>query len=247
MPESLTPEERLIVAADYKPKEHGGIDGVRGKVLDLAVALEEMGVVIKVNSILRAVGYSLITELHDMGLKVFADLKLVEIPNTVETDGQMLAEVKPELVTVMCNADIEAMSRLKREIGNESRVLGVTVLTSLDFERCQEIYGCTPEEGVRLFARIALYAGLKGLVLSPKEIEVAKEVVPDFDLITPGIRPLWAVVEGDDQARVMTPGKAILAGSSRLVVGRPITQAKNPREAVQRTIDEIANALAGGE
>lgn len=238
--------ERLIVAADYDPRREGGIKGVYNRVLGLSSALEGLGVIIKVNSILRASGYQLIFDLHNMGLRVMADLKLIDIPNTMEMDGAMLAECKPELVTVMCCAGIEGMSQVQKTVGVGTEVLGVTVLTSLDEEECQAIFTCSTKAGVLRFARMAQLAGVGGLVSSPQEAEMLaarKELVLAAN--TPGIRPEWSLVAGDDQRRVMTPGRAIQAGVRRIVVGRPITQAEKPREAVQRTLDEIQAALAG--
>lgn len=237
--------ERLIVAADYDPRKEGGIKGVYGKVIGLGSALEGLGIIIKVNSILRARGYGLIGDLHDLGLKVMADLKLIDIPNTMEMDGAMLAEFKPELVTVMCCAGIEGMRQVQETVGVETEVLGVTVLTSLDEEECQAIFTCSTKAGVLRFARMAQLAGVGGLVSSPQEAEMLaarKELILAAN--TPGIRPEWSLVAGDDQRRVMTPGKAIQAGVRRIVVGRPITQADNPRDAVKRTLEEIQVALA---
>ncbi|HUW72186.1 MAG TPA: orotidine-5'-phosphate decarboxylase [Candidatus Humimicrobiaceae bacterium] len=239
--------ERLIVAADYDPRKFGGINGVREEVLRLADALEGLGIIIKVNSILRACGYGLIRELHDLGLRVFADLKLVDIPNTMEMDGAMLAEVKPELLTVMCCAGIDGMASVQKVVGGDTEVLGVSVLTSLDEEECQTIFTCSTKAGVLRFARMAQLAGLGGLILSSQEAEMLskkKELV--LSLNTPGIRPGWSLVAGDDQKRVMTPGKAIEAGARRIVIGRLITQTDNPREAVSKTLREIEEALSKG-
>lgn len=248
---------RLIVAADFDPRSCGGVREVRDRVMMLARDLQGLPVIIKVNSILRAVGYDLIDELREMGLGVFADLKLNDIPETMELDAACLAEYKPALLTVMCSAGVEGMTRVRGVLGNYTEVLGVTVLTSIDEANCQRIYRCTPEVGVSNLSVLAVDAVLAGLILSPKELGVVIERLElgqriDFTLNTPGIRPSWAVVSGDDQKRVATPRDAILAGADRIVVGRPITGAKpntnglpqNPREAAQRTLDEIEQALA---
>ncbi len=240
----LTVEERLIVAADLDPREFGGIKGARSQVIKLGKSLSGLGVVIKVNSILRAVGYSLIKDLQDLGLKVFADLKLVDIPKTMEYDSLFLSENPPDFLTVMCNSGVAGMSKVQKALNGKTDILGVTVLTSLDEEESQAIFTCSAKAGVVRFARMAQLAGLPGLILSPKEIEVIKkrkELV--LTLNTPGIRPEWALVKGDDQSRVLTPKKAIVNGVTRIVVGRPITQAKDPYQAVNRTLDEIREAL----
>lgn len=246
-------EERLIVAADYSPKEYGGIQGVKKKVLDLAIDLKGLGVYVKVNSILRAIGYDLIPILHDLGLKVFADLKLIDIPKTMKIDGEMLSRVQPELLTVMCCAGVDGMRDVQETLKGITEVLGVTVLTSLDEKKCKEIFACSPKAGVLKFAHMAQSAGLGGLILSPKEVEIIKsDSKLTLSINTPGIRPEWAIVKGDDQARVVTPKKAIESGADRIVVGRPITQAgpnnkglpQSPREAVERTLEEIRQGLS---
>jgi len=240
---SLKLEERLIVAADFSPRKCGGISGVEHSVMELANELAGTGVYIKVNSVLRAVGYKLTTSLHDLGLKVVADLKLIDIPATMEIDGEMLAEVRPEIVTCMCNAGVDGLHRLQRTLPN-TEVLGVTVLTSLNEEECQAIFTCSTKAGVLRFGRMAQLAGLSGLILSPKEIEVVRNRFElSLSLNTPGIRPEWSLVEGDDQSRVLTPRQAIMNGAKRIVIGRPITQAGSPKDAVKRTLEEIESGL----
>lgn len=244
MTRQLKPEDRLIVAADFDPRKEDGIDKVHAKVLALGEQLAGLGVYIKVNSVLRATGYSLIRELQAMGLRVFADLKLIDIPNTMEADAAMLAEVKPGIVTVMCSAGIDGMRKVQQILGSTTEVLGVSILTSMNDEDCDLVFSCSTEIGVLRLAHLAQEAGLPGLILSPKEAElVKKDVELLLGLNTPGIRPKWSLVKGDDQKRVLTPVKAILAGADRLVIGRPITQAKDPRNAVKRTLDEIAAAI----
>ena len=244
MAEELKVEERLIVAADYKPSEWGGACGAEKKVMELADTLAGTGVFIKVNSILRYLGYDLITRLHDAGLKVFADLKLIDIPNTMKTDGEFLQEVKPEILTVMTCAGIDGMNAAQKVIGDICEVLGVTILTSLNEEECQGIFTCSTRAGVLRFSRMAQLAGLGGLILSPKELDIlTNRFELTLSLNTPGIRPEWSLVKGDDQSRVLTPLKAIQNGAQRIVLGRPITGADNPRDAVLRTLEEISTGL----
>ncbi|MCX6740602.1 MAG: orotidine-5'-phosphate decarboxylase [Candidatus Parcubacteria bacterium] len=246
MKEIANVNERLIVAADFELEGNDvqAAINVRQKVLQLADALHGTGVIIKVNSILRAGGYSLVEELHERGLKVMADLKLVDIPQTMKIDGQLLACYKPEIVTVMANAGIDGLSALVKAMP-ATQVLAVTVLTSLDEEECQQIYCCSTKAGVLRFARMAQAAGCAGLVLSPKEVDVIRKrpALNALSLNTPGIRPTFGVVKGDDQKRTDTPEAAFLAGVDRIVVGRPITQAENPQVAVQLILEEIKVAL----
>lgn len=249
----LKVEERLIVATDYSPMECGGISGVEKSVLALAENLKGTGVYIKINSVLRAIGYSLIVKLHNLGLGVFADLKLIDIPKTMEVDAEMLVGFKPDILTVMCCAGIKGMNVVQKILGDITEILGVTILTSLDMTECEGIFICSPEAGVVRFARMAQSAGLGGLILSPKEVGIvkAKDDLVELSLNTPGIRPVWSFVEGDDQSRVTTPKQAIKNGADRIVVGRPITKARpnsngfpqNPREAVKRTLEEIREGL----
>lgn len=240
----LTPSERLIVAADFKPIASNGKDWVKAQVLALADSLEGTGVYLKVNSGLRACGYDLIGEIQSRGLRVFADLKLIDIGETLSTDGVLIREAKPELLTTMCVAGLTAMQALKAELPG-TEVLGVTVLTSLNDADTQAMFTCSTEEAVMRFAQVASDAKIDGLISSPREAEVLRAkfgIV--LSLNTPAIRPTWAIVPGDDQnpERVMTPAKAIKAGADRIVVGRPIVQAEKPYDAVMRTIEEIASA-----
>lgn len=244
----LKPAERLIVAVDFKPeleKRHGR-DYVRGQVLTLASRLEGTGVCIKLNSVLRACGYELIDRLrHQFGLKVFADLKLVDISETLSLDGKFLQEFRPDIVTAFSGAGIQALKALKAELP-DTEVLGITALTSLNDADTKVMFSCNVEQAVMRFAEVALVAGLDGVIASPKEAYMLRAKFGDaLSINTPAIRPLWAVIKGDDQNpdRVMTPEKAIKAGANRIVVGRPIVQDANPYDAAMRTIDEIAKAM----
>lgn len=249
MPKFLIPAERLIVAADFKSRpdmSSGGPAYVESQVISLAKDLQGTGVCLKVNSALRACGYGLIERIHNYGLRVFADLKLYDIPETLKTDGALLREFKPELLTTVCSAGVKALSALKEELP-ETEVLGVTVLTSLTNDDTQAMFTCLTMGAVLRFALVAASAKLDGLISSPMEVEMLRaKFGQSLSINTPGIRPVWAIVKGkDDQNpdRIMTPAKAILAGADRIVVGRPITQAKDRQEAVLRTIEEIASAV----
>ncbi len=255
MQKILTPAERLIVAADFKPKDtrpyvptNGQKDHwrneVKSQVLALADSLKGTGVYLKVNSALRACGYDLIGEIQSRGLRVFADLKLIDISETLSTDGALIREAKPELLTTMCVAGLTAMQALKAELP-DTEVLGVTVLTSLKDADTQAMFTCSTEEAVMRFAQVAADAKIDGLISSPKEAEVLRaKFGVILSLNTPAIRPTWAIVPGDDQnpERIMTPAKAIKAGADRVVVGRPIVKAEKPYDAVMRTIEEITKA-----
>ena len=244
MQKILTPAERLIVAADFKPIAPNGREWVKAQVLALADSLKGTGVYLKVNSALRACGYDLIGEIQSRGLRVFADLKLYDIGETLSTDGVLLREFKPELLTTVCVAGVTAMHTLKAELP-DTEVLGVTVLTSLKEADTKEMFHATVEASVMKFALLAETAGVDGLICAPTDIAFIQSVVKrQMTFNTPAIRPTWAIVPGDDQNpdRIMTPAKAIKAGASRLVVGRPIVKAEKPYDAVMRTIEEITAA-----
>lgn len=243
-----TPAERLIVAADFKPhhiatKYGEDAASVRVSVLALARRLKGTGVYLKVNSALRAYGYELIKEIRSYDLKVFADLKLFDIKETLETDGECLKKWRPELLTVARVAGVTGMQALNAALPY-TEVLGVTVLTSLGDTDTREMFACSTDEAVMRLAGVAIEAGIGGIVLAPREAERLRTEFEThmLSINTPGIRPSWAIVQNDDQnpERVMTPAKAIKAGADRIIVGRPITGAADPYDAAMRTIEEIA-------
>lgn len=248
MQKILTPPERLIVAADFRPRPvmGNGAADVRSQALTLAQSLKGTGVYLKVNSALRACGYDLIGAIRSYGLRVFADLKLFDIGETLSTDGVLLREAKPEFLTVVCAAGVTALRALKAELP-DTEVLGVTVLTSLWDADAWAMFTCSVKEAVMRLAQVAADAKIDGLISSPREAEMLRaRFGATLSLNTPGIRPTWAIVQGDDQnpERIMTPAKAIRAGADRIIVGRPITQAKKPYDAVMRTLEEIASTTA---
>lgn len=177
------------------------------------------------------------------GADVFLDLKLFDIPNTVAGAVRSLLPLEPKLLTVhasggakMIAAAAEAAAQAKEK---RPKILAVTVLTSFDDPGLAEtgVAGNTAQQVLRL-ARLALAAGADGLVCSPHEIaQLREEFGAKPLLVVPGIRPAGA--ELGDQARVMTPEKAVAAGADYIVVGRPITGAPNPAEAAAAIADAI--------
>jgi orotidine-5'-phosphate decarboxylase len=172
---------------------------------------------------------------------VFLDMKLLDIPNTVEMAVANIAGLGFDYLTVH-GTDRKTLDAAVKGRGNAGlKLLAVTVLTSLDQEdlREQGIDGRSPADLVVHRARLAKAAGFDGVIASGQEAaHVRAAVGPDFLIVTPGIR--FAEGPEGDQARVMTPAKAIAAGASHLVVGRPITRAADPAAAAQAVIDEIA-------
>ncbi len=192
-----------------------------------------------------AFGPDLVREVAGNGTRVFFDIKLHDIPNTVRHAAANCAATGAAMFNVHASGG-RAMLRAAIEgaaDGSPSeppKVLAVTVLTSLDQEALAELgLDQPPDELVRRWALLAREVGLDGVVASAHEAPaIRRECGPDFLIVTPGIRPMWSVA--GDQRRVMTPSDAHRAGADILVVGRPITGADSPEEAVARILDEIS-------
>ncbi|MEA2701998.1 MAG: orotidine-5-phosphate decarboxylase [Candidatus Parcubacteria bacterium] len=241
---ALEPAQRLIVAADFRPEGPDGVAVAYRQVLALADCLGRTGVTFKVNAPLRAFGYGVIGELRERGLRVFADLKLCDIRETLETDAIFLREAGPDLLTVMCGSGVKGMAALKALLP-DTEVLGVTVLTGLEDRDVTRMYRRElTEQAVAEFAEMAKEAGVDGLIASGAEAAMLRQLVGNAMTInTPAIRPIWALDPGDqNRNRIMTPAQAIAAGADRIVVGRPIVHAKDPYDAAMRTIEEISKA-----
>lgn len=244
--ESLSPSERLVVAVDFEPNLRKGQGRIwaRAQALKLAGELYGLPVTLKMNSLLRTAGYDLIDRIHRLGFKFFADLKLIETKKTIAIDGGFLRESSPEVVTAMCSAGIAALIELKATYP-AAQVVGVTVPTSMTELDTKQIYDCEVTEAVRRLAVVAKHARLAGVVCAPAEVKMVRQICgADTDIYAAGIRLEGETVQGDDQnlLRVSTPYEAIRAGADYIIVGRPITQAKNPRSVVERIVGEIARA-----
>jgi len=193
---------------------------------------------------LTAFGPDLVREVAGLGTRVFFDIKLHDIPNTVRHAAANCAATGAAMFNVHASGG-RAMLRAALEgaaDGSPSvppKVLAVTVLTSLDQEALTELgLEHAPDELVLRWALLAREVGLDGVVASAHEAQtIRRECGPDFLIVTPGIRPMWSVT--GDQRRVMTPADAYRAGADILVIGRPITGADSPEEAAARILDEI--------
>ena len=198
-----------------------------------------------------AAGPAVVRELTDRGDRVFLDLKFHDIPNTVAgavqsavATGAWMVNVHASGGTAMMVAAAEAARTSAEALGRpRPLVIGVTVLTSMTDAMLAEVgVARTVIDHVVHLARLAEAAGLDGVVASPQETRAIRDACgPDFQIVTPGIRPLRqgsgqaADQQGkDDQARTLTPAEAMAAGATYLVIGRPITGAPNPREAAER-------------
>jgi orotidine-5'-phosphate decarboxylase len=183
------------------------------------------------------------------GAGIFLDLKLHDIPATVQRAFMAASRHGPEFVSVHCDEGAGVLKEVAEGNPGRTRILAITVLTSLNQEKLkslgyEERYALDISSLVLLRARMAREAGCHGVVCSGLEVGmIRKEMGPDFIAVTPGIRPAWTVVEGDDQQRIVTPADAVRSGSDYVVIGRPIRDAKDPAEAAARVAEEIASAL----
>jgi orotidine-5'-phosphate decarboxylase len=176
---------------------------------------------------------------------IFLDLKLHDIPATVERAMRSVAELGVDLATVHCGESPAMLEAAVAGGGGRVRVLGVTVLTSVSGEALRESgFSVGVSELVNRRAGMARAAGMDGVVCSGLEVEGIKELCgKDFLCVTPGIRPSAGVVGGDDQARVCTPGGAVKSGADYIVIGRPIRDAASPEAAARSIAGEIADVL----
>lgn len=173
-----------------------------------------------------------VREMADIGLPIFLDLKLHDIPNTVAKAIQALRPLEPAILTVHAAGGRAMMEDAKAAAPEGTRVVAVTMLTSLDGEDMASI-GLKPDphEQVLRLADLARAAGIDGIVCSGEEVKAAHKAWPQGFFVVPGVRP--ANGHAGDQKRVVTPRQAIDDGASILVVGRPITQAEDPDMAAR--------------
>ena len=227
---------RLIVALD--------VPSLR-QAADLARRLAPHVAAVKIGSqLFTAEGPGAVHAVHDLGLRVFLDLKFHDIPHTVAGAVASARSLRVWMLNVHCSGGAVMMAEAAKAAAagaasGRPLVLGVTVLTSLDEAGLRAILGTTGtlREQVRHLARESRAAGLDGVVASPHEIADIREACgADFLIVTPGVRP--AEADRGDQRRVMTPGEAVRAGADYVVVGRPVLSAADPAEAARRIAAE---------
>ena len=228
---------KLILALDLPDRESALkiLDGLRGKLEWVKIGLQ----------MYLKYGADFVREVSGMGFKIFLDLKLFDIPNTVASAVESVSALPVSMLTIHASGGREMMRRAVEsaaERNPELLILGVTVITSFDADSLAETgVELEPEWQVEKLAKLAVDSGLKGLVCSPLEIEGLRSILPeDTVLVTPGIRPSGS--SADEQKRIMTPADAARTGSDFIVVGRPILKAENPAFAVSKILEEIANA-----
>ena len=231
MRQTLPARDRLIVALDLP-----SVAEARALVAKLGVSVTFYKIGME---LVYAGGLGLAGELAGAGKQVFVDLKLHDIPNTVERATAQIARLGATFLTVHGYPQTMAAARAGAA-GSALKLLAVTVLTSSDdADLAAAGYALSARDLVARRAAQARDAGLDGIILSPREASAMRGLLgPDMLLVTPGVRPAGA--EADDQKRVMTPGQAIAAGADYLVVGRPVVQAVDPAGAAEAVVAEIA-------
>jgi orotidine-5'-phosphate decarboxylase len=230
-PRSLTARERLIVALDV-PKAAAA----RALVLRLGKA----AVTYKVGlQLFTAEGPDIVRELVGSGHKVFLDLKLHDIPNTVRHAVRSAAALGASMLTVHAAGGSEMLRAAVEAAEGGMAILGVTVLTNFTE---QDLHDSGVERDINdqvlRLASLAHKSGCAGVVASARETAVVRKAFPQgFTIVNPGIRPHGA--DKDDQQRVATPAAAIVSGATYIVVGRPITLAEDPAKAADNIVQEM--------
>jgi orotidine-5'-phosphate decarboxylase len=231
--------DKLIVALDFDTKD---------RALNLAEALRHDVKIFKVGfELFSSCGPSIIGDIKKMGCNIFLDLKFHDIPNTVSKAAVAITSLGAFMFNVHALGGYEMMARTAEKVRKDAekldiappRILAVTILTSMDENALKKVgINDTIGTAVLRLARLAKDAGLDGVVASALEIKaIRRELGNEFLIVTPGVRPVWAAA--GDQKRVATPKEAIEAGASFIVVGRPITDAPDPREAAKKILEEI--------
>jgi orotidine-5'-phosphate decarboxylase len=188
-------------------------------------------------------GPAVVEALQAKGFEVFLDLKFHDIPNTTAMAVKAAAEMGVWMVNVHCSGGLRMMAACREELdklaGAKPLLIGVTVLTSMEQSDLAGIgLDVAPQEQVLRLAALAAEARLDGLVCSAQEAPALKIAQPSLQLVTPGIRPAGSAA--DDQKRILTPAKAMAAGSDFLVIGRPISQAADPGKALADIVAELS-------
>lgn len=234
--------DRLITALDYPT-----FDQAKALVEELgdAVTFYKVGM-----ELFYGAGPDIIRYLKEKDKKVFLDLKLQDIPNTVAHSLTVLTRLGADIMNVhavggpkMMAEGVKAVREAAKELGKPApKLIAVTVLTSMDEAQWKPLNYAKPiGEEVLDLAALTKESGLDGVVASPREAAgIRQRCGKDFLIVTPGVRPAWAAT--NDQSRIATPAAAIANGSTHLVVGRPITKAENKQEAVRKILDEMEGA-----
>jgi orotidine-5'-phosphate decarboxylase len=232
-PAKIAPRDRLIVALDLPSVE--AAEAMIGRLGD-AVTFYKIGY-----QLAYAGGLPLVQKLAGSGKKVFLDLKMHDIGNTIARGVESVAKLGATFLTV--HAYPQTMKAAVEARGSSLKILAVTVLTSYDDADLHAAgYRLNVSDLVEARAQQAQVLGVDGIVCSPEEAAHLRKVVGhQINLVTPGIRPAGSAT--GDQKRIMTPGRAIAAGADYLVVGRPIVEAADPKAAAEAVQAEITQSL----
>jgi len=229
----MTTEEKIILSTDEFNKQ---------ELLDFVKKFGSKFSCIKIHNLYDQFGPGIISELKDAGAKrVWVDAKLHDIPNTVKLRAKAIASSGADILTVHASGGIEMMQAAKEGFGN-GKIYAVTALTSLTNQNIKAIYNAQDaKEMVLRLAPLVRQSGVDGLVCSPLEIEMlrANPDLKNLEIVVPGIRSQG--VSANDQQRFDTPVNALKAGANFLVIGRQITQAKDPGQAIADLENEISN------
>ncbi len=230
-------EKRIIVALDFNSSK---------LALDMADSLDPDSCRLKIGKeLFTACGPELVKQVQDRGFDVFLDLKFHDIPNTVAKAVSVAGQLGVWMLNVHASGGQSMMQAAREALAEfgkgRPKLIAVTVLTSLAQADLSQIgIDCSPQEQVNKLANLARDSGLDGVVCSAAETRLLRAQLPnDFCLVTPGIRR--AEDASGDQKRILGPAEAISSGSDYLVVGRPITQASSPNDALK----EFNLAIAG--
>lgn len=229
----MIPANQIYIALDIQNETDA---------INLLEQIKGLDVGIKIGmEVYYSLGPNFIFKVKEQGFKIFLDLKLHDIPNTVYSALKVLSKLPVDIINVHAAGGLEMMQKASEAISESASkplLIAVTQLTSTSEEQMkkEQLISESLEASVLHYASLAKQAGLDGVVCSPKEIELIKKALgKEFKTVTPGIRPLGS--ELNDQKRTMTPLEAINAGGDFLVIGRPITAAKDPREALLKIIE----------
>lgn len=230
----MTCHTPIVVALDFPGSE---------AALALAERLDPTDCRLKVGKeLFTRSGPAIVESLQGRGFEVFLDLKFHDIPNTTAMAVKAAAELGVWMVNVHCSGGLRMMQACRETLdkasGPKPLLIGVTVLTSMEQGDLAGIgLDVAPAEQVLRLAALAERAGLDGLVCSAQEAGALKQAHPRLQLVTPGIRPAGSAE--DDQRRILTPAQALGAGSDYLVIGRPISQAADPAQALRDILAQL--------
>ena len=229
--------DRLIVALDVKSSAAAAR---LVEQLGDAVSFYKVGA-----ELFTLAGPDIVKELKQAGKRVFLDLKFHDIPNTVARAVQAAVTLNVDLLTLHASGGGKMMRAAREAVAeSDTRLLAVTLLTSFGVDDTEQVWGKeinSLREEVNRLAQLAAETGAHGVVASPLEAEMLKRRHgADFLVVTPGIRPAGA--ERGDQVRTATPAEALRAGADYLVIGRPVTEAADPRAVVAQMQEELTQA-----